>query len=24
VRWFKRGYDSGSLSSCDTFTADTL
>ncbi len=24
VRWFKRGYDSGSLSSCDTFTAETL
>jgi uncharacterized protein len=24
VRWFKRGYDSGSLTSCDTFKTDTL
>ena len=24
VRWFKRGYDSGSMSDCDTFKADTL
>ena len=24
VRWFKRGYDSGSMSDCDTFNADTL
>jgi hypothetical protein len=24
VRWFKRGYDSGSMSDCDTFRADTL
>jgi hypothetical protein len=24
VRWFKRGYDSGSLASCDTFGAETL
>ncbi len=24
VRWFKRGYDSGSMSDCDTFQADKL
>jgi predicted metalloprotease len=24
VRWFKRGYESGSLQQCDTFTAKTL
>jgi uncharacterized protein len=24
VRWFKRGYQSGSLDSCDTFAAQTL
>jgi uncharacterized protein len=24
VRWFKRGYEAGSPSSCDTFRADTL
>jgi len=24
VRWFKRGYDSGSMSDCDTSRADTL
>ena len=24
VRWFKRGYDSGAASSCDTFNTDTL
>ena len=24
VRWFTRGYDSGSMSDCDTFRADTL
>ena len=24
VRWFKRGYDSGSMSDCDTFKTDTL
>jgi uncharacterized protein len=24
VRWFKRGYDSGSVSSCDTFGTQTL
>jgi uncharacterized protein len=24
VRWFKRGYDSGSMASCDTFGAQTL
>ncbi len=24
VRWFKKGYDSGSMSSCDTFQTDTL
>ncbi len=24
VRWFKRGYDGGSLSDCDTFKADAL
>ncbi len=24
VHWFKRGYDSGSMSDCDTFKADTL
>ena len=24
VRWFKRGYDSGSMSDCDTFRADLL
>jgi uncharacterized protein len=24
VRWFRRGFDSGEASSCDTFAADTL
>jgi predicted metalloprotease len=24
VRWFKRGYESGKLESCDSFNADTL
>ena len=24
VRWFKRGYESGSVPSCDTFTANSL
>jgi len=24
ARWFKRGFDSGSLKACDTFAADAL
>jgi predicted metalloprotease len=24
VRWFKRGYESGSMQSCDTFATNSL